>query len=435
MKAVWKTVLVAGLALCGLASFAGPAAARLDPSFGADGVVKIRSEVPGLVYQSAPEAALTASGSIFVAEQPLDCASGCSPVPLVTKHRADGHIDRTYGLEGTASRGAGMIAVDGRERALFATTSIGGIAVTRLTANGRPDASFGLDGTASVSCDCGDPVAFRAFADGSSLLALSSPPGGSSSWTGGTVKHRISLIRLRADGSLASRYGAHGTARVTLPGSDFGRPRIAFGRDSSVVITMAETCFEGSVCIDPIRRLTAEGRFDATYSGRASRELRSLASRKGLAATSTVALAPVGKGELDVFGRTRNPIRARSGQEGTFILRLGRRGSVDSGFGRGGVVTIAGKAPVQAGTGPGGEDFVGLGGTRGPHWSSIVNLNASGELSAPISVSEPLDYDLYWILGEERRGRPVLFAPGGESGREYHVPSPTLERFLPVRSR
>ena len=234
-----------------LASPVFAAGGDLDPSFGGDGTVTIDAPSHGV----ANAVAIQSDGKIVVAGGSL--YGGRNPRFVLTRLRADGALDPTFGRDGTATTDFGR---NGGEAALGVAVQADGkivavgyagarrynplssgrnprIAVARYEADGMLDPSFGGDGKVTTDLFSGARWHLEA---GNGLV-------------------------LQADGGIivAGQAGAAGAALVRYQ-SD-GTLDKSFGTAGSVVVHDRDSWFQ-SVAIDPTGRIVAAGRTGYKFS-------------------------------------------------------------------------------------------------------------------------------------------------------------------------
>jgi uncharacterized delta-60 repeat protein len=235
----------------------------LDSTFGTGGKVTTDFGPDG----SGNAVAVLDDGRIIVADGSLGGS-------LLARYRADGSLDKTFGLCGMASLGvdnASRLALqpDGRivvagER--ISRTGHGGfvvvtdLAVARLNADGTLDPTFGTNGlvvtsfgSSSFGSGSSDfTVGLAVQADGK-IVAAGLPLGMSNTGTPG-------LVRYDLNGNLDTTFGTGG--RVT---TDFGRgnsaTRIALQADGRIVVGGASS--DGSAFA--VERFNSNGSLDTTF--------------------------------------------------------------------------------------------------------------------------------------------------------------------------
>jgi uncharacterized delta-60 repeat protein len=191
-------------------------------------------------------------------------------IPIIIRLLADGSPDLTFGSNATVD--GAVLGVSGRVTGLLVKTdgsttfTAGGFpslaypatfTVIRVLPNGAPDPSWGGTGVVQVPLGPGTgpgvgAAAVRQGPSGTTLVA------GTDLTPFGTP--RGAVLRLRTDGSLDSRFGSHGVARIARAGREI---RIkAMIRDSAGRILLAGS---GQPPESMVLRLRANGQRDRTF--------------------------------------------------------------------------------------------------------------------------------------------------------------------------
>jgi uncharacterized delta-60 repeat protein len=213
---------------------------------------------------------------------PLDggkiAAVGITIVPTaeprfeVVHYTADGQVDRAFAGGGVARLAVsastllagGTVLPSGKILAVGVTVASNSSQVTvyRFNADGLPDTTFHHTGSASFTAPPGlfqDPLDLGNFAvqpDGKFLI---------SDGSGG----KVAVVRLRADGSLDTAFGAGGFATVPVAGPFFATPLIALQPDGKVLlgapatVTAGDGSTRGGAVV--LVRLTTSGTPDPTF--------------------------------------------------------------------------------------------------------------------------------------------------------------------------
>jgi uncharacterized delta-60 repeat protein len=203
----------------------------LDPSFGANGVVRKRfsrsASVGGMVLQ--------ADGTIVVAGTKRHRADGRTAV--VIRFLPDGSVDRGFGQHGKAfatagpSSNANALAIDDQGRIVIAGSITDSrdhtrAALWRFEAGGAPDRSFGKNGIATLAFDsAGTDVAI----DSAGRIVLS----------GLTFVNFTSvflLARLGDDGSLDTTFGGGHGYVTTAFGDEAQALSVSLQPDGAIVV-------------------------------------------------------------------------------------------------------------------------------------------------------------------------------------------------------
>jgi uncharacterized delta-60 repeat protein len=232
---------------------------EIDPSFGAGfGYV-----LAGPAGSQLGAMTMDGDGNVFLA------GSRPGEIPIIIRLLADGSIDPAFGAGGTLD-GAAM-GLTGRVTGLLVrpgalTFTVGGgptgvypanFTVVRVGAAGALDPTFAGTGIVSLPLGPGQAAGIGAAAirQGPSNTTLVA---GTDLTASGTP--RGAIIRLKANGTLDTRFGSHGVARLARSGRDI---RIkALARDSSGRILVAGS---GQPPEAVVMRLRESGRRDSTF--------------------------------------------------------------------------------------------------------------------------------------------------------------------------
>ncbi len=336
---------------------------RLDQSFGRHG----KAHVHFAPFSSAARAlALQPDGKIVAAGYGNDDESSRSW--LVARFNPDGSLDRSFGNGGDvttafdriSSAGAVTLEPNGKIVVLGSSCdddyAVCGMAVARYDADGSLDQGFGsggkvttkLAGFADVS---GKGVAVQA--DGKIVAA-----GTAGSEDSGN--YNFIVARYKADGSLDSGFGTGGTVMTDLePGSeeslDFASA-LALEPDGAIVVAGTDSHEHFAVAV-----YDTHGSLDPSFGGTGFVQT----DLPGEGQARAVAIARDGK--IVTAGLARG---SRFG-----LVRYGRDGGLDQGFGKGGSVSTAFASPVTMVT-----SFSAADKDRGDlvQWRTAVEVNARG---------------------------------------------------------
>jgi uncharacterized delta-60 repeat protein len=306
---------------------AGMAQARLDPSFGQNGLVEVRPPLPTPWRdQYIRHMAAARDGNSFALFERQYCAgqAGCFSSNNLFRYLSDGSLDASFGGAGgsyelpLAGEGVPALAVDSDGHPLLAQTGAGRVVIRRLTSSGVPDLSFGMDGSVEFGCSC-DYGETRLVPGPGETVTVVLPHNRRT----GTV---LTLVRLEADGSRDHRFGSGGSATFGLRGAT---APVASAVASSGALYLAGGAVE---CCVPetsyVIRVSASGRFDSHFSTASQRSLRSLRKLNSFQkSVNAVIVRPSGK--IDLLG-------SASYAKG-FLLRLNPSGHVDRKFGKKGL--------------------------------------------------------------------------------------------------
>jgi uncharacterized delta-60 repeat protein len=299
-----------GLLLAGVCS-AAEAQVTLDPGFGSGGIAAV---MPGS-FTSGLALALQPDGRILLA--------GPQAIPGNVRHSVarllpDGSLDPGFGSGGIAAVMPGSfisglaLALQPDGRILLAGPSGGSHSVARLLPDGSLDPGFGSGGIAAVMA--GSAVSGLALAlqpDGRILLA-GPPPGGGSH----------SVARLLPDGSLDPDFGSGGIAAV-MPGSFISGLALALQPDGRILLAGPAPGDGGH----RVARLLPDGSLDPGFGSGGIAAVMAGSAVSGLA----LALQPDGRALL---------AGPAPGDGGHRVARLLPDGSLDPGFGSGGIAAV-----------------------------------------------------------------------------------------------
>lgn len=362
------------LVLCGKTNFAAPG--DLDASFGTGG--KVTTAV-GIGRDLAQAVALQTDGKIIVAGYAQNDFA-------VVRYNADGTLDSGFGNGGKVLTPVGMgvdeayaVALQADGKIVVAGRAGADFAVVRYLSNGMLDTGFGTGGkviTNISGIDLAEAVAVQP--DGKIVVA---------GWSGSSA--RFSLARYNADGSLDLTFGTGGTVIVPVGTSFVGdlAHAVALQADGKIIVAGEAAVDSGQTTFFrfALVRLNANGSLDAAF-GEGGKVITAI-TNDGLSKIYDVAIQTDGKilaaGSSDVqsFGDTA-------------VVRYNTNGTLDAGFGTGGIVTTrvgtiasAGEAVLLQANGKilvAGSSFSGAG--AGSNDFSVLRLNANGSLDASFGV-------------------------------------------------
>ena len=298
---------------------------RLDPAFGSGGKVVTtfarRPRRGQFAIAVATSVALQRDGRIVAAGSQSNVVDATEAV--VARYTARGALDRSFGTGGKTmfrgrEAGAGAIAVQRDGKIVIAGSSEApGVVqnqffVARLTSRGRADRSFGTGGIVVTTLGVashGSDLAIQP--DGRIVVA------GGIGVPGAHLAH-LGLVRYLPNGRIDASFGTNGTV-VTNFGVYAG-PALALQPDGKIVAA----CGLLSPGRFGLARYTSDGKLDPSF-GEGGKVRTRFAERRTVA--RDVALTADGK--ILVAGSTG----------GDFALaRYNRDGSLDTSFGRGGLV-------------------------------------------------------------------------------------------------
>jgi uncharacterized delta-60 repeat protein len=322
--------LVMAVALPPSAATARARAGDLDPSFGSGGVVTTSFGAGS--FATGQAVTLTRRGRRIVVAGQLEPASG-PPRMALARYTRGGRLDRRFGAGGlvqTAFAGAASadaVAADRHGRIVAAGTSGDRIAVARYTRAGRLDPRFGSRGRVTT--------AFAGLrASGNALVLLR---GGAIVVAGGVQAsdgsgQGFALVRYRRDGRLDRRFGSGG--RVVTPfgtGDDVAAAHaLALHGRTLVAAGLLDDPFGGGGAFALARYDRRDGSLDPSFAGDGTTTtvLGQEAAAQGVLVAAdgrivAAGLAAVQAGQGDRFALTR------------YLTD----GTLDPGFGSGGIVT------------------------------------------------------------------------------------------------
>jgi uncharacterized delta-60 repeat protein len=281
--------------LGGLSAPAGHRPGSLDTSFGRGGMVM----APPVTFGAVAALAIQQDGKLVAAGEAL------------VRYHANGSLDTSFGRGGIVTTpGSGPAAAlaiqqDGK------LVAAGSSALVRYNANGTLDRSFGRGGKVTT------PGTALAIQKDGKLVAAGSSNGG------------FALVRYHANGSLDGSFGRGG--KTTPPVAGVANA-LAIQKNGELVAAGGS----GSDLDFALVRYNANGSLDTSF-GRGGKVTTPIGGSNGAHAS---ALAIQKDGKLLVAG---------SGGGGGFALaRYNANGSLDTSFGRGGIVTTPGSGPAAA---------------------------------------------------------------------------------------
>lgn len=286
----------------------------LDQTFGVGG--RVTTDLGGSA-DSAFRAVLRPTGEILVG----GIVSSTTDIGVVQYH-PDGSVDTAFGVAGLASVNLGaddqgiatMVQLDGKVVVAGHTTIAGprDWVVVRFNADGSLDTSFGTNGSVTTDFAGEDQLNDGLLQpDGKIVVAGFSSPAG----------RRWALARYNSDGSLDTSFGAGGKVTTAVGGSDQIVRAIALQPDGKIVAAG----FDGSNVV--VGRYLTNGVLDGTF-GTAGIVVTDIA---GSGRDLGFAVAVLESGHILVGGMANNADFA--------LLRYQADGTLDASFGSGGIVT------------------------------------------------------------------------------------------------
>ncbi|HEV2296849.1 MAG TPA: PKD domain-containing protein [Tepidisphaeraceae bacterium] len=330
-------VLVAGTTATGTTTGTDVALARhnpdgtLDTTFGVGG--KVVTHLGG-TSDSAFALAVQSDGRVLLAGGARAGLTG-TDFALV-RYNADGSLDGTFGSGGIVRTDLGFgandlatamkLTADGRIVLAGWTTIVGTqqFAAVRYTSAGALDMSFGG----------GDGIALAEFANGTTQAkSLALLPDGSMILAGTLLDYDASgtdyaAVRLLADGTLDTAFGAGGWATVHLGGDGESANGVLVTPDGLIVLV--GDSWQSTQQVVGVARLTAGGLLDLTFGGGAGYVLTSFGGGVNNAAATHLQI----DGKIVVAGSTN-----ASGLSRFAVARYESTGVLDASFAGGGIGT------------------------------------------------------------------------------------------------
>jgi uncharacterized delta-60 repeat protein len=310
----------------------------LDPTFGSGGLVSTTVGGFGNVYAVATYPAGTANAGKVVAVGTATATKGTHTYNefAVVRYNLDGTLDTSFGGTGevttilTSVQQGGWardVAIQPDGKVVVAGEAFPGFALVRYNADGSLDTSFGSKGTGIVVTSIGKNTSDAAYrlglqTDGKIVVA------------GTTNSSTLALVRCTSSGALDSSFGTGGKVTTQFPSA------LAIGGPSSTWIDLAIDTGSldpnaGKIVVatrlattglpDVLARYNTNGSLDTSFAGGAGYETLS-----NLTIVPSVAIQADGR--IIVAGNQGNgPME---------LDRLNADGSFDATFGSGGIVTV-----------------------------------------------------------------------------------------------
>ncbi|MCH8010394.1 MAG: VCBS repeat-containing protein [Candidatus Marinimicrobia bacterium] len=354
----------------------------LDSTFSSDGIVT--TIVDG--YARGHAVVLQSDGKIVVAGYGY---IGSSNDFVMVRYNSDGSLDTGFGTNGVVTTDisggsdvANSIALqsDGKIVAI-GYGGLGGsedFVVVRYNSDGSLDTGFGTNGIVTTNLYGSDDVANSVAlqSDGKILVAGSGGPVGN--WD-------FVVVRYNSDGSLDTGFGTNGIVTTNLYGNNDIANSVALQSDGKIVAAGDG----GDVySVFMVVRYNSDGSLDTGFgnNGIVTTDIST-----GGDFANSIALQSDGK--IVVAGRVGG-----GGSEDFVVFRYNSDGSLDTGFGTNGIVTIDisgggdfansivlqsdGKIVVGGSTGSGGIDFV------------VVRYNSDGSLDTGFGTNGIVTTDI-----------------------------------------
>jgi uncharacterized delta-60 repeat protein len=309
----------------------------LDPTFGSGGHVfssftNNNDQANAVVAQP--------DGKVVIAGYTQAPGSATGFDFLVARYNADGSLDTSFGSGGHTATDFGSTAkfvatdaayavalqpqADGTSKIVAAGLasmaqkkgSISGVGVARYNANGTLDTTFGTSGNGRVVTPVGLGDWETMAVDGSGRIVVA---GGSSGMA--------TLVRYTPNGALDTSFGTGGVLITNI--STRGIVKVAVQPDSKIVLLCAPNSTEFITA-----RFNVNGTADSTFGSGGVVTTQLGGNENGVAG-----VAVQGDGKIVVGGAVAVPVAQQYTNEET-LLRYNADGSLDATFGTGGVVTV-----------------------------------------------------------------------------------------------
>ncbi|WP_251972473.1 putative Ig domain-containing protein [Sphaerotilus microaerophilus] len=301
---------------------------------------------------------------------------GVNDAPTFVVTDATGSPGRLLQPLGGGDDGANAMVVQPDGRILLAGFGAGpegtDLGVMRLNADGSLDTAFGTGGRVLTALGAGfDAVYAMALQpDGDIVLFCSSD---------GVADSDLAVLRLTADGSLDASFGNAGIVQLDGGGADFAGG-VAIQSDGAIVL--AGTRWNGSDNDIVLRRLVSDGGVDTDFGagGQVSIDY-------GRGDDNAAAVALQNDGRIVVVGSTFN-----GSNFDVAVARLNGDGSLDNGFGSGGlrqlVVGSGDEVATAVAVQPDGRILIaGSTETASGYDMLLLRLNADGSLDGSFNGS------------------------------------------------
>lgn len=358
-----------GLALASALAAAAPG--DLDPGFGTDGKV-LTSFSPASA--DAADVAVQADGKIVQAGTLQDAAFSNADALLV-RYNVDGGLDAGFGTGGKTTVDYGevydgaravKILADGKILTAGSATSANNtsrMVVSRHNADGSLDTSFGDNGLAVASFGTG------AFAEGSGLAVQSDGKivvaGRLQTGDGGD----FALARFLPDGSPDTSFGKGGTVSADLGGAEQNGLGLTLQSSGKIVVAgFQKTAANGEAIA--IARFNTDGSVDGGF-GQNGWVIGDFGDQYIHAYSVTVQAD-----DAILVAGNRGQSLVQPYTETCAVVRYGKDGALDTGFGSGGIFSGGDGACHDVAVTASGQLLVG--GTGNPSDFAVYRLDAHG---------------------------------------------------------
>ncbi len=315
----------------------------LDPTFGSGGQV-----ITSFTNRDDEARAVVAQpdGKIVIAGQTTAANSRTGIDFLVARYNADGSLDTSFGSGGyTATdfskgddrayavalqpQGSGPSKILAAGWAVVANSEQ--FAVARYNANGSLDTTFGNKGKVTT--------AFSGNAQGDSMVV----DGSGRILVAGTTSGGLTLVRYTANGALDTSFGSGGKLVTTLKVQGGDQLHMALQPDGRIVIASTQSGPTTGLTQFVTARFNSNGTLDSTYGtgGVVTTHVGSDDNSGGVTID--------GSGRILVAGWESGNDPDGVQREGEYLLRYNPSGTLDAGFGTGGVVYLVNPSGLLAG--------------------------------------------------------------------------------------
>jgi hypothetical protein len=385
-----RTMVISTLVMALSLVAAAGAQARLDTSFGTEGVATVNPPYPTSAWTNESIGAIATGqeGETYVvAHQYERCDTYPCPQgegDFVFRYLADGSLEPAFAggrgyeipAEATESynRGQALVTVDSTGEPIVARTVLplreeagsGAIVVRRLLPTGQVDTSFGAEGAVRLPCPCArENTQLLAGPRGSTFVISTSTTRKKNKGQKNGVTAAATLIKLDSTGHRAKGYGLRGSVTAPAPGEG----EIEY----DAITTGGATYFGGRGLTKPtnagyLLRISKTGKLDTKFRKLAIKSLKRLNAIKGNEVRVTAAVIGTGK-PIELFGN--------AGSIGGFELRLNTSGTLKRGWAENGLALLP--YPISAAVqGREGSTIALSGGeAAAPH---VLRILASGKL-------------------------------------------------------
>jgi uncharacterized delta-60 repeat protein len=318
--------LISVFLLCGGVNVSFAAPGDLDPSFGSGG--KVTTPV-GTGRDLAQAVALQPDGKMVVAGYAQNDFA-------VVRYNPNGSLDTGFGTSGTGKVltpiGSGTqdeayaVAVQADGKIVVAGFTVSGgtddFAVVRYQLNGTLDTSFGTGGKVITPVGSGDDLA----------SAVIIQPDGKIIVAGSSGNTDFALVRYNADGSLDTAFGTGGKTIFTVSSVSGQARAAALQTDGKILVGGLSGVDVGQSTLSKFTlvRFNTNGSVDTAF-GTSGKVVTSI-SQNRFGSIFGLAIQPDGK--VLVSGSDNG-----NSDGNTAVVRYLSNGSLDTGFGTGGIVT------------------------------------------------------------------------------------------------